>query len=734
MRKGKYTRFNSGVNVASVETKIGVSDVYSSDEKNFSKKYLPVIIIIALAGFLYSFGHNNRLTNWDDDKYIGSNVFFTTWSSDLVKDMFFSPDPEKKYFMGNYHPLTMLSLWVDYHYSTIKPDGKPDPERFYIVNVILHLAAAFFLYLCCLQLFKKRLFAIVITSLFAVHTLHVESVAWLSERKDVLYAMFYFLSLLLFIIYKKKKSYLSYILSLIVFILSGLSKGQAVSLAVTLFLVDYILTDDYLKIKNHLDKIPFLIIALIFGLISIEAQKAHFALSERDQYELYQRIAFGSFGFVQYILRLILPINLTCLYAYPDLVNKTVPWYCWTAIPFFIITVLMLFKLYRNHKLITFGIAFFIINIVLLLQFIPVGSAMYADRYSYIPASGFSVLVTLFMLYLIDNKNINKNVVYSVFGVYILIISVMTVNRISVWHDSRTLWEDCVSKCPEAVMGSNNLGTEYNLIADSLYKKTDMKKYLEYKQKAVESFDMGIKYKPDYVNALYNKSLALKDMYDVVKDTSILRSSLRSVNLAVKFDLNNEKAFLNRGVINDLWGDIHSEINPDSSAFYRNAALTDFQRCLDLDSTDYEAYINRSALYGKSGKLELALADLNKYLSTGKVNASAFSNRGLAYQGLGRYDDAIKDFNRALELDSSMVSAYFNRSITHSTLKQYNLAREDLKSVIKYDSTNLQALYYIGVYYFNDNKKDSACEYFSKASNLGYAPATLQFDRFCNKK
>ena len=154
-----------------------------------------------------------------------------------------------------------------------------------------------FIYLICTQLFKRRLYWILIPLIFAVHTLHVESVTWISERKDVLYAMFYFCALWLYILYKKKDNLLFYIGSLIVFILSALSKGQAVSLTFSVILVDYFLTDKYFNWKTHLNKIPFLLISLVFGLISIEAQKASTALSEVDQYYWWQRIAFGSYGF-----------------------------------------------------------------------------------------------------------------------------------------------------------------------------------------------------------------------------------------------------------------------------------------------------------------------------------------------------------------------------------------------------------------------------------------------------
>lgn len=715
------------------------------DNRTFWQKYLPLFAIIVITAVVYSFSFGNSPTNWDDDKYIDDNPLLKDFNMATWKKCFLSEDDNERYFMGNYHPLTMLTLNIDYHYSQLFPNGKAKPERFIAVNILLHIMSVCLVYIIMNQLFRKNIYSIVVALLFAVHTLHVESVTWIAERKDVLYTMFYFLSLLMYVFYKQKQKISFYFAALIVFLLSCFSKGQAVSLTLTLFIVDYLIycqnlngndgfsfqIIDFLKPKNHLDKIPFLVLSLIFGLISIEAQKASTALQETDQYELYKRIAFGSYGFVQYILRSILPLKLSCLYPYPDLINKSVPWFCWFCIPIFIGLVLVNIVTYKRNSIITFGLMFYIANIALLLQFIPVGSAMFADRYSYIATLGLYVLLAYLLDYLISKRNTPKPLVYTAFGIYSFVLCVMTVNREKVWNNSESLWTDCTSKYPEAVIGWNNLGSYRNALADSLY-KNDIKTYIDLKKNAIDCFTNGIKYKPDYVHAFYNRGLAKKDIFEKNKDTAYLNGAFGDYCMAIMYDLKFAPAFQNRALIYDTRGESFLDTNRDSANYYFAKAISDFDRAIELKPNQKDVYINRSASYGKSGNYEKALENLDIYINFDTSNAMAYSNRGLAYNGLKRYDEAIKDFNRAIALDSSMESAYYNRSITHRILENYQAAVDDLTKVVELNPNNSQAYYYRGLYLMVEGRKNDACEDFYKSKNLNFKPAETQIAKYCS--
>lgn len=739
MLKGKYViGQKSGSNY---EPKNFNSPLIETND-SFLKRYLPILLIVIITAIVYSFSLGNEATNWDDDKYIGDNPLLKTFDKETISKMFFSEDPGEKYFMGNYHPLTMLTLNMNYQIAEIGANGRVLPYTYIIINITLHLISCFLVYLVFYQLFNKRLYPIVIALLFGIHTLHVESVTWIAERKDVLYTMFYFLSLYCYILYKKRHNVMFYILSVIIFILSALSKGQAVSLTITLFLVDYFLTEDYLKVKTHLNKIPFFIISIIFGLISVKAQAASTALAETDQYEVYQRIAFGSNGFLQYILRFILPVKLACLYPYPDILNRTVPVIYWLTVPVFIAVILLNFFMYKKDKIFTFGLMFFIVNIALLLQFIPVGSAMYADRYSYIPSVGLSVLMAYLLDLLITKYKNSEKLLYGIFAVYAIMLCIMTVNREKVWQNSRTLWSDCVEKYPEAVIGWNNLGSYINMMADSTLKKKDDSEYLKNKKLAIDCFTQGIKNKPDYTHAFYNRGLAENDVFELTSDTTYEKSALNDFSKALTYDLNFAPAFQSRAAIYDLYSERFTNINKDSCTYYFALALSDYQRALDLNPTLYDVYINRGVAYGKYGDFTRSIEDFNTYMEKNPDNASAYSNRGLAYNGLKQYDLALKDFARSIELDTANEGAHFNRAITYRAIgdiepkkrKEYLLlAREDISRCIELNPKNGYYHYLRGIYSANIDQKEEACEDFHLAVQKNYPSAQKLIDQFCNQ-
>ncbi|MBO4773132.1 MAG: hypothetical protein J5595_11395 [Bacteroidales bacterium] len=748
MKKGKYIR-GTFIGDDSPTPSGGVGGVMLSDNgDSFLKRYLPIILIVLLTAIVYSFSFDNHATNWDDEKYTEQSTLLKKLDKETVWRMFTSDDPDERYCMGNYHPLTMLTLNIDYHFSEKQPNGKVYPIRFIVVNVLLHLMSCVILYILCLQLFSNRLYPIVIALLFGIHTLHVESVTWISERKDVLYTMFYFLSLYLYILYRRRNNVMFYILSAIIFILSALSKGQAVFLTATLFIVDYLILENYPSVEIFkrrpgllLDKIPFIVISLVFGFISIKAQAASTALAETDQYELWQRIPFGSNGFFQYIWRFILPVHLANLYPYPDIIHRTVPVLYWLTVPIFVSLILVNFFIYKKNKIVTFGLTFFIANIFMLLQFIPVGSAMYSDRYIYIPSVGLSVLIAYLLAWLCEKYSEKRNLFYIIFSIYGLLLCYLTVQREKVWHDSLTLWTDCVSKYPEAVIGWNNLGTHYNMLADSLYKNTDDNKYVEYKKNAIQCFTEGVKYKPDYTNAFFNRGKTAKDIYDFNGDTAYLNSAFSDFNTAVVSDLKFAPAFHSRAMIYDSRAEEFMGVNDDSAKFYTNLAIFDFNRALELEPTMYEVYINRGTTYGKSGNFAKSIEDFNFYETVHPESPALYSNRGLAYNGLKDYDNALKNYEKCLEIDSLYEGALFNRSITYRSMgdslsdrKYYMLAADDLSKCIQI-SPNKASYYYLrGVCYLVADDRVGACSDLHEASRMHYTPADALIQAYCNGK
>ena len=224
------------------------------------KVLLAVVLILTLIVFSNSF-KNNFLVNWDDDGYILNNPTIQHLDKGSIHEIFTS------FHMGNYHPLTTLTYALEYKFF------KLDPLPYHWLNLIFHLCNVVLVFLFIKLLSKKNLAAVITAVLFAVHPMHVESVAWISELKDVLYTFFFLLSLLFYMQFAKKKNPAVYILSLLMFVLSLLSKSAAVVLPVLLFLIDYFQSHKQ-NVKSVLLKVPFFILALIFGIIALKSQDA----------------------------------------------------------------------------------------------------------------------------------------------------------------------------------------------------------------------------------------------------------------------------------------------------------------------------------------------------------------------------------------------------------------------------------------------------------------------------
>jgi hypothetical protein len=241
--------------------------VQKNKKKNQSARDLSVFFLIGillLTFFIYSKSIQNDFVTWDDPEYVTDNNLIKDFSLHGIKNLF------TNFYEGNYHPLTALSNSIEFHF------WKANPKPYHIINILLHLLNVVLVFLVVAKLAGKKEAGVIVSLFFAVHPLHVESVAWIAERKDVLYTFFYLAAWLAYIRYLKipnqkgwESGYL--IFSLLLFGCSLLSKSMAVTLPVILILTDYYL-DKKINLKSLLAKIPFFLLSLIFGVVALKSQ------------------------------------------------------------------------------------------------------------------------------------------------------------------------------------------------------------------------------------------------------------------------------------------------------------------------------------------------------------------------------------------------------------------------------------------------------------------------------
>lgn len=668
-----------------------------------------IIVLITTAAYFPAF--QNGITNWDDDNYVTNNPTLKEISSENLKQIF------SEYYMGNYHPLAMFSLSLDYQIGGENPDGEIHAWIYHFTNILLHILNSLLVLWLVYLLLGRFDIAVAAALLFGVHTLHVESVAWISERKDVLYALFFIASLISYIYYINKKDIKFYAISLLLFILSLLSKGQAVSLAVTLLAIDYLFSRKLLDKKVIAEKAPYFILALIFGIVAIYAQKAGDALHDENSYEFYKRIGFAGYTFTQYFLKLLLPVKLAAIYPYPDIINKSMPAWYWL---FLVPTLSVLYAFYyfmKRNRLIAFSIAFFTINIALLLQLIPVGSAIMADRYAYIPSIAFFIFIAWGVFTLIEKYPKQTMLLKGVLAVYLVLLVVLSVQRSKIWADNITLWDDTLEKSPKAVVAWNNRGSTKDKAKDH--------------KGAIEDFTRAILYKPDYKHAFYNRGTARKELGKEIKDTTLLILALNDFDKAIELDEYFVEAYHNRAMARENMADYIGDLKRRNT--YMNIALADYDKTLELDDAYENAIVNRGVVKGKLGRLDEAINDFNQAILKDPENASAYSNRGLAKDHGKDFEGAIADYNLAIEIDPEFVTAYLNRGIVYRKQKNFNAAIADFSKVLSLDNKHADAYYFRGMDLIQINKLNDGCRDLNTAKNLGYQYAQSAIDKYCNQ-
>ncbi|MDP4267514.1 MAG: glycosyltransferase family 39 protein, partial [Bacteroidota bacterium] len=340
-------------------------------ERNNSKLWIVfgLIAIIFITYISFTPSLHGTFTNWDDNGYVSENRAVKDLSSENIKHFITG------YEMSNYHPVVMITYSLIYHYFKLSPF----PYHFF--NLFFHILNCLLLFFLIRKLSGKVTVSFIVSFLFALHPLHVESVSWISGTKDVLYTFFLIISLYSYLLYLEKKKFSPYyIYSLVFFILSCLSKAMAVVLPLLLFLIDY-LHNRKADFRMFAEKIPFLLISLVMGIVTIYAQKSGNAIGEVTTTSFWQNLLIASHGILFYIYKMLLPYNLSAFYPYPNQVSGTLPFKFLIA-PVFVFAIFgLIFWSKKYTKIIIFGFLFYLLNILQVLQILPVGNAIAAERY-----------------------------------------------------------------------------------------------------------------------------------------------------------------------------------------------------------------------------------------------------------------------------------------------------------------------------------------------------------------
>lgn len=626
--------------------------------KSFSidEKWIPAILSILVFASYIPIWQNSFV--WDDKPYITINDFVKNFD---IKSIF------TEYVVGNYHPLTVLSLAIEYALVGEKT------WLYHLDNLILHVLNSWLVFKIIQRLNANFLVSFVTAVLFAIHPLHVESVAWAAERKDVLYTFFLLLSLWYYIRFDETNNKVFYGVSILLFIASCLSKGMAVVLPAILIITDLCFLEKPAEGKV-LNKVPYFIITAIFAYLATHAQKdagADASTVIGSAYTIGERVLLTAYAFCFYWVKTILPYNLYPFYPYPNKVTGSIPAIYSLAFIGALLLIGAIIWFGRKDKRIWWAGAFFLIAISTVLQILPVGSALVADRYYYLSSVG-----PLFLIGLLINKvYASSKGILTGFIIVSLILCGMTFVQTGKWKNELVLFTDADKAFPNDAMILSNLGWYY----------LNNKEFPTAKEYLKRADDGGFKngdvcrtigsmFLDEGDNATALKYFQKADQYlPKTNRTNWLFATVyyrmgdyKNANHYYKITLENEP---NNAEYWTAYG-----LSLIGSEEY-DAARQAFKKSMAIKPEYWDAYLNHAFSYRKEGNYEQEIKELKDLIEKAPHYGPAYKNLGVTYVDLKQDDNAIEYWRRATVRDSTGDFEY-NIGINYANRSDIETAKQ----------------------------------------------------------
>jgi tetratricopeptide (TPR) repeat protein len=607
------------------------------------RTFLLICLALAIAtSLVYLPVRNHDFVRYDDDVYVteNSNVL-TGLTLQNIKWAFTSGHA------ANWHPLTWLSLMLDISLFGLKSGPM------HLVNLAFHIANTLLLFIVFNRMTKRIWPSAFIAALFALHPLHVESVAWVAERKDVLSTLFWLLTMLTYVRYVEKPTAGRYIITLIVFSLGLMSKPMLVTLPFVLMLLDYwplnrFLTSQFKILNSVIEKLPFLILAAISSVITYLVQQKGGSMAVIP---LNERVANAIYSYFGYISKMFVPVHLAVFYPHPA---GIIPF---TEVIIFalILILLSVFLLYygRQHKYLAFGWLWYLGTLVPVIGLVQVGAQAMADRYTYIPLIGLFTIIAFGaadLALVISYKRLRLWILGLASCFLCLACIITTSTQLNYWQDSFTLFDHTLAVTKNNSVILNNYA---NLLSD-----------LGRNQEAAARFAEVLKFLP-------NSSDVHNNLGKTLVDLDRLDEGVAQYKKAIELDPYSTVARYNLAVVLAKQGKY-------------NEAIEQYEICLGQ---------------GK-GKID---------------TAEILSNLAFALTHVGKHNQAVQYYYEALRLNPDDVIVHGRLALALSAIGKADEAIEQCLIVLKSRPNDFEMYNNLGILFQSKGQYDKAAEYFKKA-------------------
>lgn len=394
-----------------------------------------ILSLSVITGILYYHSIHFDFLQWDDDAYITLNFFIRSFDSQNIRAVF------SRFFQSNYAPLHILSYSLDYAFWGLNYYG------YHLTNTLLHIMNTILLYFLLLRLRISHWIATVSAIIFAIHPVQIETVVWLSQRKSLLAFFFFMLSFHFYLsaeIWKNRRKYY-FVLSVIAFLFSGLSKISAITAPILYLLYDRLLGNGCSK-RKMLEKAPFFLIAFALVIVALISQRS---VTKVGYYggTLFTNALTVSVALVQYVLILFLPVHRSALYYFEHRhITEPVVFVSLLVLSGIILIAMMIYR--RNPEL-RFWVLWPIVTIIPNLQIVPLLAVM-ADRYLYIPLIGVAIVASGLLVKVFAGVA-HKAAMRTSALIILIFLGILNNHQTKIWQDNTIFWTATAKRSPSPI-------------------------------------------------------------------------------------------------------------------------------------------------------------------------------------------------------------------------------------------------------------------------------------------
>lgn len=409
-----------------------------------SEKYKVIssLILIIVTTLVYYPILDNQLLDFWDDQWVVMNSY--TISGINLQNL---GNILSEFYHGQYAPFNEFLYLIFYSI-----DGY-NPFLFHLASLLLHIVNGILVYIVIFKLFtlsgrveKNNILVIsLITAfIFCIHPFNVESVAWMSASKVLVYALFYLLATITFLQFVETGKKRCYFYTLFLYVFSFFGKEQAVVFPAWMLLIYWFLNHKLSDKGVWLKILPFFVLSIVFGIITIYSQGSSRQdfFSGNDNYPLWQRLVFACYAYLEYIFKILFPVKLSYIYPFPSTIGAPLPGWL-IPYPVFILILLVTFwSLFKKQRPLIFGLLFFTIHIIIALHVIPLSRfTIVADRYAYLSTVGIELILAYYLVqcYHKIKRGIAKVIGVTFLCIYLLYFGGYAHERTYTWYNVDTL-------------------------------------------------------------------------------------------------------------------------------------------------------------------------------------------------------------------------------------------------------------------------------------------------------